>query len=118
MDIRVKTFTAEATSRFDRVLEGLGFTGPEVDQRQDICPLILSVRYRRSDVTIETALILAYAGEEYVHTRLRWAQESPNRNRCVEMDNVTAHTGYQMRRALDRHAQTLSELLKHSGQGD
>ncbi|MEU5060278.1 MULTISPECIES: hypothetical protein [unclassified Streptomyces] len=111
MDIRVKTFAAEARSRFGVALEGLGFASPEVDQSQETYPLVMHVRYHRGDVTVDTSLVLAYAGEEYVHTSLLWAGASPSRARSVTVGEDTAHTGYQMRRALDKHAQAAPDLI-------
>lgn len=105
VDIRVKTFAAEARCRFDIVLQELGFADLEVDQNQDTYPLVICVRYHRGDVTVETSSVLAYAGEEYVRTSLQWAGESPRRGHHVTVGEDTAHTGYQMRRALDRRAQ-------------
>lgn len=113
MDIRVKTFAAEARSRFDVILQELGFAGPEMDQNQDAYPLVMHVRYHRGDVTVDTSLVLAYAGEEYVHTSLLWARGAPIRSRRVTVGEDTAHTGYQMRRALDKHAQATPDLLAH-----
>ena len=53
------------------------------------------------------ALILSYGGEEYVTADL--VRPSPGRR--TELPAGTAHTGFQMRRALDRHAEALRELL-------
>jgi hypothetical protein len=117
VDIRVKTFVAEASSRFGTALEGLGFTGPEVEQGQDAHPLTMSIRYRRGDVTVETFMVLAHGGEEYVCTSLSWVRDAPNSARRVEVATDTAHTGYQMRRALDRHAQAVPDLLRHPDRG-
>lgn len=117
VDIRVKTFVAEARCRFDIVLEELGFADPEVDENQDTYPLVIRVRYHRGDVTVETSLVLAYAGEEYVRTSLLWAGESPRCAHHVTVGEDTAHTGYQMRRTLDRHAQVAPDLIMHRDHG-
>ena len=117
MDIRVKTFVAEAGSRFGAVLEGLGFTGPQVDDGQGTYPLMMCLRYHRDDVSVETSLVLAYAGEEYVQTSLLWGANAPGGVRCVEVGSNTAHTGYQMRRALDRQVQAVPGLLEHPDPG-
>ncbi|MFD0035779.1 hypothetical protein ACWGDS_30720 [Streptomyces sp. NPDC055059] len=114
----MKTFVAEARSRFGVVLEGLGFAGPEVDQSEDTYPLVMHVRYHRGDVTVDTSLILTYAGEEYVCTSLLWARNAPNRARRVTVGEDTAHTGYQMRRALEKHAQATPELVTRGDRGD
>ncbi|MHB9864197.1 hypothetical protein [Streptomyces sp. YIM S03343] len=57
-----------------------------------------------------TQLLLA-AGEEYVDTSLVWRAEDPSGGRPVRIGVDTAHTGYQMLRALDRHAQAIPTLL-------
>ncbi|MFE2545020.1 hypothetical protein [Actinacidiphila glaucinigra] len=112
MDIRVKTFVAEACLRIGAVVEGLGFTGPEVDEdRHDIYPRAMRVRYHRADVSIQTRLILSFAGEDHVDTELAWSAEIPHEVRRVRVGRHTAHTGHQMRRALDRQAQAIPDLL-------
>ncbi|NGN70193.1 hypothetical protein G5C51_40710 [Streptomyces sp. A7024] len=118
MDIRVKTFAAEAASRMDAALGGLGFTGPEVNQGHNTYPLVITVRYHRSDVSLKISLILTYAGEEYVSTTLQEHREAPQKARRVEVGTNTAHTGYQMRRALEQQAQAVSDRLRHPDQHD
>ncbi|MEU1486020.1 hypothetical protein [Streptomyces sp. NPDC005752] len=114
----MKTFVAESRSRFLAALEGLGFASPEVHQTQDMYPLVMHVRYHRADVTVETSLVLAYAGEEYVRTSLLWAVDAPPNTRRVTVGEDTAHTGYQMRRALDKHAQATPDLISHRDRGE
>jgi hypothetical protein len=108
----VKTFVAEACGRLEGVLDGLGFTGPEVVGEQDVFPLAREVWYRRGDVAIRSLLILAYGGEEYVETSLLRTEGESGEARQVEVGRDTAHTGYQMRRALDRHAQAIPGMLR------
>ncbi len=67
---------------------------------------------------VETSLELSYAGEEYVRTTLLQSQEAPQRTGSIELGANAAHTGYQMRRALDRHAQALADHLKRLDQHD
>lgn len=109
MDIRRKTFVAEATSRLGFLIREHGFAGPEVAQ-EDGYPLLIRVSYHRSDLDVEESLILSYGGEEYVMARLL----HPSPTTHTKLSEDTAHTGFQMRRALDRHAQALREFL--SGQ--
>jgi hypothetical protein len=112
VDVRVRTFVAEASGRLEAVLEGLGFVGPEVVGEGGAFPLVMTVRYHRVDVAVRSRLILAYGGEEYVDTSLLWADGDSGGIRRVEVGEDSAHTGYQMRRALGRHAQAVSEILR------
>ena len=106
MDIRRKTFVAEATRRLGFLVEEHGFAGPEITQDGDY-PLLLRVIYHRGDLDVIETLLLSYGGEEYVTTTL--LRQNPARR--AELAAGTAHTGFQMRRALDRHAQALRELF-------
>ena len=106
MDIRRKTFVAEATRRLGFLVLEHGFAGPEITQDGDY-PLMLRVIYHRSDLDVIEALVLSYGGEEYVTADL--AYQSPARR--TELPAGTVHTGFQMRRALDRHAQALRKLF-------
>jgi hypothetical protein len=106
VDIRRKTFVAEATRRLGFLVEEHGFAGPEITQDCDY-PLLLRVIYHRGDLDVIGTLLLSYGGEEYVTADL--AHQSPARR--TELPAGSAHTGFQMRRALDRHAQALRELF-------
>jgi hypothetical protein len=109
VDIRRKTFVAEATRRLGFLVEEHGFAGPEITQDGDY-PLLLRVIYHRGDLDVIETLLLSYGGEEYVTADL--AHQSPARR--TELRAGSAHTGFQMRRALDRHAQALRELFAGS----
>jgi hypothetical protein len=111
VDIRRKTFVAEATRRLGFLVQEHGFAGPEIMQDGDY-PLLLRVMYHRSDLDVIEALLLSYGGEEYVTADL--AYQNPARR--TELPAGTAHTGFQMRRALDRHAQALRELFASDSQ--
>ena len=106
MDIRRETFVAEATGRFGFLIQEHGFAGPEITHDGDF-PLLIRVMYHRGDLDVMATLILSYGGEEYVTTNL--LRQNPARR--AELTAGTAHTGFQMRRALDRHAQALRELF-------
>jgi hypothetical protein len=106
VDIRRKTFVAEATSRLEFLIQQHDFVGPEITQDGDY-PLVIHVIYHRSDLDVRETLILSYGGEEYVTTDLVHKSAA----RRTELSAGTAHTGFQMRRALDRHAQALRELF-------
>lgn len=112
VDVCAKTFVAEAGGRLGAVLAELGFVGPEIVGDTGAFPLVIEVRYHRADVTVQCQLVLAYSGEEYVSTSLLWAGDGPDHARRVKVGDNTAHTGYQMRRALDRHAEAVSEGLE------
>lgn len=113
MDIRRKTFVAETTSRLGFLTKEFGFAGPEVTREGDY-PLLIRVSYHRGDLDVEESLVLSYGGEEYVTAdvvRSSLASGTATRTRVCA---GTAHTGFQMRQTLDRHAQALRELLsKH-----
>jgi hypothetical protein len=106
VDIRCKTFVAEATSKLGFLVREHGFAGPEITQDGDY-PLVICLIYHRSDLDVREALVLSYGGEEYVTASL----EHKNPARHAEIPAGTAHTGFQMRRALDRHGLALRELF-------
>ncbi|MEU8830789.1 MULTISPECIES: hypothetical protein [unclassified Streptomyces] len=110
MDIRLKTFVAEASTRMNFLRDELGCIGPEAHHPSDSYPLVISVQYRRRDLAVEVFLLLAYAGEEYVATRLSLGGGSNPREQ--EVGSHTAHTAYAMRRALDRQAEALRDALR------
>jgi hypothetical protein len=102
VDIRRRTFVAEATSRLEFLIQEHGFAGPEITQDGDY-PLVIHVIYHHSDLDVRETLILSYGGEEYVTSDL--VHKNPARR--TQLSAGTAHTGFQMRLALDRHAQAL-----------
>jgi hypothetical protein len=106
VDIRRKTFVAEATRRPGFLVQEHGFAGPEIMQDGDY-PLLLRVIYHRGDLDVIETLLLSYGGEEYVTADL--PRQSPARR--TELPAGSAHTGFQMLRALDRHAQALREIF-------
>jgi hypothetical protein len=110
VDTRRKTFVAETTSRLEFLLREHGFAGPEIAQ-QDGYPLVIRVSYHRSDLDVEESLILSYGGEEYCTASVVHTSPSPGPARRTEVSTGTAHTGFQMRRALERNAQALREFL-------
>lgn len=110
MDIRRKTFVAEATSRLEFLLREHGFAGPEVTQDGEY-PLLIRVSYHRSDLDVEESLILSYGGEEYVTASVVHSSLGSGPGHRTQLSMGTAHTGFQMRRALDRDARALRELF-------
>lgn len=111
VDFRVKTFVPEVASRFGFLCEEHGFAGPlVVSDDSGVYPLLRRVRYERPGLAVEVSLVLSYMGEEYVAARLV-AEDGPGSVRRIEFGVGTAHTGYQMRRALDRQADAVREEL-------
>jgi hypothetical protein len=111
VDIRVKSFASEAAGRLDFLCAEYGFTGPEVvPDEAGAYPLLRRVRYQRTGLAIEISLVLSYMGEEYVATELV-SEGGPDRS-AAQIGSGTAHTGYQMRRALDRQAEAVRSVLR------
>jgi hypothetical protein len=110
MDIRVKTFRAEAGTRMNFLVEDLGFLGPEFDDRSTSYPVVMTLVYHRAPMHVEVSLILSYAGEEYIATSLVVGPADLGSERS-EIGTDTAHTGYQMRLALDRQTEALRKKL-------
>lgn len=115
MDIRRKTFVAEATSRLEFLLRDHGFAEPEVTRKGDY-PLLIRVSYHRGDLDVEESLVLSYGGEEYVTASVLRSGPASGSVSRTEVAADTAHTGFQMRQALDRHAGALREFLTTQAQ--
>jgi hypothetical protein len=116
VDIRVKTFVPEAARRLDFLSAEYGFTGPEVvPDETGVYPLLRRVRYSRPGLAVEVSLVLSYMGEEYVATALVSEDDSGSIRR-TEIGSSTAHTGYQMRRALDRQAEAVRRIIRERSQ--
>jgi hypothetical protein len=113
VDTRAKTFVAEATDRLRFLGAEYGFTGPEIEGQDEDggYPLLRTVRYRREGVTIEASLVLSYMAEEYVVTRLV-RDDPPGATHHSEIGHNTAHTGYQMRRALELQAGAVRDAIR------
>jgi hypothetical protein len=110
MDVRRKSFVAEATNRLAFLCDEHGFAGPEVAE-QDGYPLMVCVSYHRADLDVEESLVLSYGGEEYVTATVVSPRAADEPARHTEIGTDTAHTGFQMRRALDRQALAVREFL-------
>lgn len=72
--------------------------------------LVRRVCFELADLAVEVSLELSHAGEEYVTAVLVTANESGSR-RSTETEQRTAHTGYQMRRALDLQDEAIRKKL-------
>jgi hypothetical protein len=111
VDIRVKTFAREVTNRLDFLHAEQGFAGPEVvPDPNAVYPLLRRVRYARAGLAFEISLVLSYMGEEYVGTDVVSEDDSGAVYR-TQIGSSTAHTGYQMRRALDLQAEAVRAAL-------
>jgi hypothetical protein len=111
VDVRVKTFVREAADRLRFLQTEFGFTAPQVvPDETGVYLLVRRVRFERADLAVEVSLELSYAGQEYVTAVLLTADESGSRRR-TEIKQRTAHSGYQMRRALDLQAESIRKKL-------
>jgi len=112
MDIRVKSFVAEAAGRLDFLCAEYGLSGPEVvPDEAGAYPLLRTVRYQRPGCAVEISLVLSYMGEEHVAIELV-SDDGSGPVRRTHIGSGTAHTGYQMRRALDRQAETVRNQFR------
>jgi hypothetical protein len=110
VDIRVKTFADEAVKQLDFLESQYGFAGPDVN-RGTYPGTIVSVKYHRDAITIEASLDLWYMGEEYVATtQLAGAPDGTTQR--AEIARNTAHTGFQMRRALKLQAEAVRAAIR------
>jgi hypothetical protein len=111
VDIRVKTFVQEVASRLDFLRAEHSFAGPEVvPDETGVYPLLRRVRYERTGLAFEVSLVLSYMGEEYVAMDV--VSEDDSGQVCrTQIGSSTAHTGYQMRSALDRQTEAVRRAL-------
>jgi hypothetical protein len=112
VDVRTRTFTAEAERRFRFLATEYGFNGPEVIGASDEYPLMLTLRYSRGALAVEISLVLSYMGEECVTTRITPADRAQSPRDEITRD--AAHTGYQMRRAIDHQAEAVLAIISQS----
>lgn len=111
VDVRVRTFASETADRLGFLHKEFGFMGP-VNLPDGIgrYPLLRRVHFARPDLAVDISLVLSYMGEEYVAADLVAEDESGSARR-TEIGRGTAHTGYQMRHALDLLAQEVKRVL-------
>ena len=109
MDIREKTFADEAINQLGFLKDQYGFAGPEVS-RGTYPGTTVRVKYHRDDITIEATLVLWYMGEEFVATT-QVADTPDGTAQRAEIVRNTAHTGYQMRRALKLQAEAVRATI-------
>ena len=110
VDFREKTFADEAIKQLEFLKDQYGFAGPEVS-RGTSPGTTVRVSYHQGGTTIEASLAFWYMGEEYVATE-QVTDDPGGRTRRTEIARHTAHTGYQMRRALKLQAQAVQAALR------
>ncbi|MFN8191856.1 MAG: hypothetical protein U0R78_15730 [Nocardioidaceae bacterium] len=105
MDWRVKSFESEARAAF-AALTDQGFTvGSEPAADLSRRPVKITVRFQGRKQTIETSLVLGFAGEDGVQTSLLTATGSS------DFGPTVAHSGHQMKKALAEHAEAVRTVL-------
>ncbi len=114
VDVRRKTFAGEAIKQLGFLQAEHGFAGPDVE-REASPGTTVRVRYRRDGITIEASLVLWYMGEQYVATTHVVGIRDGAALR-TEIGRNTAHTGYQMRRALKLQAETVRAAMRRPRQ--
>jgi hypothetical protein len=105
------SFVEVATDRLGFLADAHGFAGPEIQRPERGIPAIAHVSYHRSDATVEIAHVVGFMGENYVETRC-CRRDGRIESHWVTLGNNTTHTGYQLRRALDLHAQAIRSHLE------
>jgi hypothetical protein len=103
MDVRRKTFAREVASAFS-ALTDRGFGVPTF-RDETLDRTVLLAEYRSPHAVVEVSLVLGPAGEDEVATTL----QGVDGRRVLGPD--TAHTGYQMRKALASQSSALLLLL-------
>lgn len=98
MDWRVKNFESEARAAFAFLCDE-GFL-VATDSAADLNrrPASITVRFAGSDTTVETSLVLGFAGEDAIQTSVRTPTVSS------DFGPTVAHKGHEMRKALRAHA--------------
>jgi len=105
VDWRGKSFESEARAAF-AALTDQGFTvdsEPAADWRRR--PAKITVRFQGGQETVETSLVLGFAGEDGVQTVLHTTTGSS------DFGPTVAHSGHQMKKALAEHAEAVRTTL-------
>jgi hypothetical protein len=111
VDIRFRTFGAEATKRLAFLVDDFGFTGPLITEGDTF--VRVAVRYSKGPVTVTSGLLIAYMGEEYVYTEITTEQPDGGKPVTIQIGQHTAHKGHEMRKGLDRESEALRAHLHH-----
>jgi hypothetical protein len=101
----VKSFEAEARAAF-AFLTDQGFTvGAELPTDVGRRPSRLMVRFQGAGATVETSLVLGFAGEDGVQTTVFTTTG------ISELGATVAHKSHEMRKALHAHADEVRVVL-------
>ena len=116
MDFRVNTFVPEATKRLEFMRTEYGFAGPDVESSPGIPRNRggITVKYQRAGLILATSLTFDYGHDDNVETTLFRYRMPAGGLRQTRVLTDTARTGYEMRRALDRHASAVRDLLRQN----
>ena len=101
----MRTFESEARAAFAALMDH-GFTvdsEPAADLSRR--PAKITVRFQGREETVETSLVLGFAGEDGVETSLRTTTGSS------DFGPTVAHSGHQMKKALAEHAEAVRTAL-------
>jgi hypothetical protein len=102
------SFIEVATRCLSFLVDDQGFDGPETTEwSPQSFPAITCLRYHRGEMTIEVCHVVAYMGENYVQTRCSRKDDEG----WIDLGRNTAHSGYQLRRAVDRQADAIHTHL-------
>jgi hypothetical protein len=105
------SFVEVATDRLGFLAHDHGFAGPEIQHPEETIPAIAHVSYHRSDATVEIVHVVGFMGENYVETRCR-RKEGSSEGDWMTLGNNTTRTGYELRRAIEIHAQAIRSYLE------
>jgi hypothetical protein len=105
MDWRVKNFESKATTAFTFLLDQGFAAAAESSGDMRRRPTTLRVRFMSADMTVETALSLALAGEDTIHTKVLTTDGSR------EFGPSVAHKGHEMQKALQTQATEVRDFL-------
>jgi len=106
MDHRTKSFPSMALDAF-AFLNDLGFfSSTEVPDDTNRRPLAITARFHRSDVEVETALVLEPGGEDAVCTIVRSTAVGEQ-----ALSPRVARKGHEMTKALRAHSAEVQALL-------
>jgi hypothetical protein len=105
MDVRLKSFRAEALVAFGFLVDGGFLPDAAAEPAAGVRPMSVSVTFQGSTARVETSLVLGHMGEEYVVTIIETADGRQ------ELEPAVAHQGHEMKKALREQAAQVQRLL-------
>ena len=105
MDVRLKSFRAEALVAFDFLVDGGFLPNAATEPAAGTRPMSVSVTFQGPRARVETSLVLGHMGEEYVVTTI----ETTDSRQGIEP--AVAHKGHEMKKALSVQAAEVQRLL-------